>query len=277
MRMVVALLIGLLVPLLAAANERPRLQPAGLTPGEEAVAVEIVDGDTLRLEDGRQVRLVGLQAPKLPLGRAGFEAWPLADAAKAALTALASNRRLRLSYGGLRRDRHGRVLAHLHDADGVWVQGALLAQGMARVYSFPDNRAAVAEMLALEAEARTAGRGIWSHPFYRVRSAEDVGAAGEGYHLVEGVVRQVARPRSLTYLNFGEDWRSDFTVSVNAEARRVFDKAGIDLAQYENRRIRVRGWVSSFNGPLIEATHPEQIEMLDAVPEPAIRNKRKTP
>ncbi|MGE4218615.1 MAG: thermonuclease family protein [Alphaproteobacteria bacterium] len=275
MRMLLTLLACLLAPLAALADDRPRLDPSGLVPGEEAVAVEIVDGDTLRLEDGRQVRLVGLQAPKLPLGRPGFEAWPLADAAKDALAALALNRRLRLSYGGLRRDRHGRVLAHLHDAEGIWIQGAMLARGMARVYSFSDNRAAVAEMLALEAEARAAGRGIWSHPFYRVRTAEDVGAAGEGYHLVEGRVRQVARPRSLTYLNFGEDWRSDFTVSANATARRLFEKAGIDLAGYENRRIRVRGWVSSFNGPLIEVTHPEQIEMLDPAPEPATKSERK--
>lgn len=277
MRRSVLLLIGLLLPLCAVADERPRLRPAGLAAGEEAMAVEIVDGDTLVLADGRQVRLVGLQAPKLPLGRPGFEAWPLADAAKAALAALAQGRPLRLSYGGLRRDRHGRLLAHLHDPDGVWVQGALLAQGMARVYSFPDNRAAIAEMLALEAEARAARRGIWSHSFYRVRTAEDVAAAGEGYHLVEGTVRQVARPRSLTYLNFGEDWRSDFTVSVDAAARRLFEKAGIDLAGYEDRRIRVRGWVSSFNGPLIEATHPEQIEILDGAAAPAMNDKRKAP
>jgi micrococcal nuclease len=41
---------------------------------------------------------------------------------------------------------------------------------------------------------------------------------------------------------------------------RVFAKEGIDVAAYQGRRIRVRGWVESWNGPMIEITHPEQIE-----------------
>ena len=45
---------------------------------EEARVVEVIDGDTVVLEDGRQVRLVGIQAPKLALGRPGFRAWPSA-------------------------------------------------------------------------------------------------------------------------------------------------------------------------------------------------------
>ena len=46
---------------------------AQLEYSETAVAVKIVDGDTLILDTGKQVRLVGLQAPKLPLGRPNFE------------------------------------------------------------------------------------------------------------------------------------------------------------------------------------------------------------
>ena len=96
-------------------------------------AREIVDGDTLVLSDGRQVRLVGIQAPKLPLGRPNFPTWPLAEEAKAALAALALGRELKLVYTGRPGDRHGRQLAHIYaagaaGADGgeVWVQGALL-------------------------------------------------------------------------------------------------------------------------------------------------------
>ena len=58
------------------------------SPGTSARGVEVVDGDTVVLEDGRRVRLVGIQAPKLPLGRPGFERWPLADEAKHALESL---------------------------------------------------------------------------------------------------------------------------------------------------------------------------------------------
>ena len=171
--------------------------------------VEIVDGDTLVLGDGREVRLVGIQAPKLPLGRAGFKAWPLAEEAKQSLSALTLGRAVTLGYGGRRIDRHGRALAHLFDPQGRWIQGRLLDLGMARVYSFADNRALVPEMLAREAAARAARRGIWADPFYAVRpAAQSMGHIG-GFELVEGRVRAVAVVRSRVYLNFGDDWRED--------------------------------------------------------------------
>lgn len=230
---------------------------------ETGRAVEIVDGDTLVLADGRQVRLVGIQAPKLPLGRPGFAPWPLGEAAKQALADLALGKTLTLTYGGARRDRYGRTLAHLRDGDGVWIQGALLERGMARVYSFADNRARVADMLAREAAARAAGRGIWADPFYAVRAAETVHRHIGGFELVEGRVRDAALVRGRVYLNFGADWRTDFTVALDPAARRLFAAAGRDPLTLDGKRIRVRGWIKSYNGPMIEATHPEQVEVLE--------------
>jgi len=111
----------LLAPLSGAADEIVRL-PDGLKAGGNAVAVDVVDGDTLVLDNGKQVRLVGLQAPKLPLGRKGFRSWPLADDSKAALERLTLWRRLALHYGGREVDRHRRLLAHLVDAEtGQWI------------------------------------------------------------------------------------------------------------------------------------------------------------
>jgi micrococcal nuclease len=237
--------------------------PAPLTPGGSGRVTVIVDGDTLIFEDGREVRLVGIQAPKLPLGRRNFKTWPLAARAKAALGALTLGKILTLSYGGRRIDRYNRLLAHLYDGDGRWIQGELLRGGMARVYSFADNRAVVAEMLALEREARAVRRGIWRNRFYRIRDAADSARDIGGFQLVEGQVHAVAPRRKRTYINFSADWRSDFTIVVAARARRLFRAAGFDLAGLEGRRIRVRGWVKSYNGPMIEATHPEQIEIID--------------
>ncbi len=163
-------------------------------------------------------------------------------------------------------DRHGRVLAHLAGTAGTWIQGAMLSLGMARVYSFRDNRAAVPVMLDLERQARLQRRGIWRHPFYRIRRDTDAGADIGTFQLVEGQVRAVATVRDRTYLNFGDDWRRDFTITVRNRFRRHFDAAGLSPAALRGRNIRVRGWLDSRNGPMIEATHPEQIEILDAAP-----------
>jgi endonuclease YncB( thermonuclease family) len=227
---------------------------------------EVVDGDTVVLDGGVEVRLVGIQAPKLPLGRPNFPTWPFAPEAKAAVERLALGKDVALGYGGARVDRHGRLLAHL-DAGGVWVQGELLRRGLARVYTFHDNRGRAAEMLALERAARDARQGIWANPFYRVLDATETPKSFErlldSFQLVEGRVVKAAVVKRRGYLNFGDDWRSDFTVTIPPDHLRAFAAAGSGLAGYEGRRVRVRGWLKSSNGPTIEATHPEQIEVLD--------------
>ena len=252
-----------LLLLVAIAGLAHAAEPPRLAPEFSRRVTDIVDGDTLTLETGLEVRLVGIQAPKLPLGRPGFEAWPLAAAAKAALADLAADRIVGLTFTGRRRDRHGRWLAHLTTADGVWIQGEILERGLARVYSFADNRALIAEMLAIERRARGAGRGIWSDPYYAVRGPTDLQRRIGSFQLVEGRVLDAARVRGRVYLNFGADWRTDFTVSVSPKSRRLFETAGFDLDSYRSARLRVRGWVTSRNGPMVEVTHPEQIEILE--------------
>ena len=252
-----------LLLLLAAA---PALAEEALRPGGEALVKAVVDGDTVVLESAvmgaNQVRLVGIQAPKLPLGRRNFPTWPLAAESKKALENLALGRTVTLSFGGGDKDRHGRLLAHLTRPDGTWVQGEMLKKGMARVYSFADNRTRVAAMLALEAEARAARRGIWGLRFYAVRTPRELFSWIGTFQLVEGKVLKAARVKGRVYLNFGDDWKTDFTVTLGAPVRRMFRKAGPDPLSLEGKRIRVRGWLKRYNGPMIEATHPEQIEVL---------------
>lgn len=239
-----------------------------LSAGVRVTVRGVVDGDTVMISpapDGApEVRLVGIQAPKLALGRTGFKAWPLADRAKVHLERMVLGKTVTLYFGGTRRDRHNRHLAHLFRDDGTWVQGHMLAGGMARVYSFPDNRAVVPDMLARETAARRARRGIWRHPFYAVRpvAAAPLMRQLGTFQLIQGRITGAARVKSRVYLNFGDDWRTDFTITVGGKARRVFEKTGIDLLHLKHRIVRVRGWLRKRNGPMIEASHPGQIEII---------------
>jgi micrococcal nuclease len=242
------------------------------------VVREVVDGDTVILTDGREIRLVGIQAPKLPLGRPNFREWPLAREAKAALERLVKGKGVTLSFGGRRRDRYRRWLAHLHLAgkgesgnggkasggfdNPRWVQGAMLSEGMARVYSFADNRSAIAEMLARERAARAARRGIWGHPYYRIRDTDTAGRHINSFQLVEGRVLAVAPTRRRVFLNFGQNWRTDFTIVIARRYLKHFQDRGRRLVALAGKRVRVRGWLKRRNGPMIAVTHPEQIELL---------------
>jgi endonuclease YncB( thermonuclease family) len=256
-----ALLAAALTAVRPAAAEPPGI-PEVLEVGGSFQVTEVVDGDTLVLADGRELRLVGLQAPKLPLGRPDFTPWLLAERAKAALRRLALGATVTLAYAGRPMDRHGRRLAHAFRADGTWLQGVLLARGLARVYSFRDNRKLAATLYHLEDAARTDRRGIWDHPFYQLREPDELDRLIDTFQVVEARVRDVAEVNGRVYINFGRDWRTDFTVTLPPDVRRLFESEGIDPEIYDDHVVQVRGWLERYNGPLIEATHPEQIRRL---------------
>lgn len=239
----------------------------GLTPGPRGVVTHVVDGDTVFLDSGLQIRLIGMQAPKLPLGREDFETWPLADEARAFVETLVLGHEVELRYAGERTDRHGRALGHVF-AGGGWVQQAVLDAGLARVYSFADNRFCLDELYAAERRARLAGLGIWGNDWYDMRDARypaELEALEGRYELVEGRVLNADRAGQRVYLNFGRIWREDFTVVIDPPAQRLFEGAGLDPLSLDGEFIRVRGWIEVNDGPRIEVTHPEQIEILAAL------------
>jgi hypothetical protein len=182
------------------------------------------------------------------------------------LAALSLKRQVRLSFEGLALDRYRRLIAQVHDEHGLWLQGEMVARGMARVRSVPDNRSRVVDLLLAEVAARADARGIWADPFYRVRSPDEAEGDIDSFQIVEGTVIDRARVRDRIYLNFGPDWRTDFTVSIETRLLPAFEKAALDPMDLKGRRIRVRGWIESRNGPFIDATHPEQIEVLPEQP-----------
>jgi len=250
------------------------IQPAlsqtceALREGPSGRVVTISDGDTFDLDSGLTVRLVGIQAPKLPLGREGFETWPLADEARDRIEDLVMGKTVTLHYGGETRDRYGRALAHVmveEDGETLWVQAEMLRSGLARVYSFPDNRSCLDVLLAAEGEGRAERAGIWRDPYYAIRDATEIDTLLDregGYELVEGRVLNADAVGNRVYLNFGRVWREDFTVVIERPGLRIFETAGIDPLSLDNMVIRVRGWIESDDGPRIEVTHPEQIEVL---------------
>ena len=243
----------------------------GLRDGPRGTVTEIVDGDTLLLDTGLVVRLMGIQAPKLGLGRDGIEDWPRGGEAKAALAGLSLNMPVLLRYGGEETDRHGRALAQIYVLNGdtpIWVQQAMLEAGEARVYSFPDNRACLPDLFAAEGRARTAGLGIWADSYYRVRRADrpaDLAKLAGHYELVEGRVLKSEKLGGQLFLNFGRYFKEDFTAVIDARALRLFADDGIDPLKLGGALLRVRGWIDDRDGPRIAVTHPEQIEVL-AVP-----------
>lgn len=267
----------LLVLSSASAHAFATLPSQASSASETATVTEVTDGDTLTLSSKTVVRLVGIQAPKLPLDRPGFKEWPLARESREALEALSLNRKLTLHPAARPTDRWGRTLAHLTRDDGLWVQGEMLRLGWARVYTFPDNRELAREMLALERDARAGRRGIWGHPYYAIVTPERAGKVINTFQIVEGTVMDAADVKGRVYLNFGPDWKTDFTIVVPPRVRKTLARQGMDPADFKGRTVRVRGWLKEYNGPVIEMTHPEQLELPGFEPPPKKKRGGRKP
>lgn len=234
----------------------------------------VLAGDRVLLDDRSEVRLIGILAPNPPPG--GAEAtWPPAREARAALAALVEGASVALAFAGPKTDRFGRLRAHLlletPGQDRRLVAGELVATGHARVEPSGEAGACTAELLAKEQAARKSKFGLWRHAAYQIRPAKLARALlkyENSFEIVEGEIAMAAERKRRVYLNFGQRWKEDFTLLVSGRALERFKKAGIALGALQGKRVRVRGFIEDWNGPLLRLNHPDELEIIDAGPAP---------
>lgn len=216
----------------------------------------VLAGNLLELADGRTVRLAGIRTAPLRPDRDDDH---FAQAAQAALEGFIGTHAVRLGTSEAPLDRYGRLVAQVETSQGVWLQGALLEQGLAQLQTRPNEVVRASEMAQLERDARVARRGLWDEPDLSPRDADNVAGQTGSFQVVQGRVVRIAPTDRFVYLNFGKDWRTDFTLRVQ---RKSFERFGLAEEDLEGRRIEVRGFVLDAGGPLIDVSHPEQIETL---------------
>lgn len=228
---------------------------------EQSATIVTLEADgSLLLGDGQRVQLAGIERPQTDAARKAWRAM-IDDVGSGVIS---------LRLGPVPQDRYGRLLAMGLLPDGELLQAQLVRAGQARVMPVADQRACIGQLLQLEDEARRARRGIWDDPRFEPVEAHQIEpllAAAGSYVLVEGEVVGVANRKGRLYINFAEDWRTDFTVTVApAEARllmaELFDGEPERLSEFVGRRLRVRGYLTRYNGPEVIVTSPDQIEVL---------------
>lgn len=237
-----------------------------MTSGGTHVVTQLEPLGTLLLDDGTRVRLAGLHLPTSPSFITTGQSWKPERDALAALSDLTMGKRVEIAYATRSVDRWGSLVAHVFSMDRgqrEWVQGALLRRGHARVDALPGEVSCMQELLAHEREAMRDLHGLWAHPAYRIRWADTpqrLMRLRNTFQLIEGTVRKVALTRSRIYLNFGSDWRSDFTAAAALNTRAFTAETLTRLQALEGKRVRVRGWIERRNGPYIELFDAMQVE-----------------
>lgn len=135
---------------------------AALPPGDAAAVERVVDGDTIVVTGGERVRLIGVDTPETKDPRKAVQCFGK-EASAHTEALLPPGTAVRLVYDVERRDRYRRTLAYVYrETDGLFVNADLVASGYAQILTIPPNVAHADDFRALQAEARDAGRGLWS-------------------------------------------------------------------------------------------------------------------
>ncbi|ABK45913.1 nuclease (SNase domain protein) [Magnetococcus marinus MC-1] len=227
-----------------------------------AVPTSVIDGDTFTIPHVGRIRLMGIDTPELEHERLPAE--PYAQQAKHRATELLmrGGQSVKLSFApqGRSRDVYARPLCYVELANGQDLAEQLLEEGLAIVYPSADlNR--YKRYSKAERRARKAKRGAWLEGHWLVDHTEARHHVG-AYRIVGGTILNVDQKGGWIYLNFGKNWREDFTVTIShrdwlAHFRKVLGP----FKELQGRFVEVRGRIGWRNGASIRAYHPYQLQL----------------
>lgn len=228
------------------------------TPPAEASVLTVkktITPEAFILNDDTTVRLSGINAPPEPV---------FAKKAEEQLNQLTAGKTIAIDSNG--KDRHDRIFAQAYvtDKNGnkSWLQAELIKSGYYFVYPMQEAEEKIGELLKIESAVRAQKRGIWAESGYSDIPTEKAESNYGKYSFITGTVLDAAPRGDKTYLNFGKDWRTDFSITVNNRLKRGLKKSGIDLEKIKGKQVRVRGLIEEQNGPMIILHAPEQLEIL---------------
>ena len=213
----------------------------------------VIDGDTLLLDDGTKVRLLGINTPEIQHGQQTDEAG--GRLAKQWLTTQLTGQAVRLETDNEKLDRYGRTLAHVFTSSNDHINVQLVQQGLAVVSLYPPNVNYAATLIAAQTIAETKHIGLWNDPAYAVKSIKQLNLANQkGWQRLTGIVQRVRQTRQYYYLGFS----GDFSVRIHRSNAAFFP----DLKTYIGHTVEVRGLLNQQQNALsMLIRHPDAIRL----------------
>jgi len=240
-----------------AVSGRPGPGVAGAAARESVSTVEkVVDGDTVRLQTGEAVRLVGIDTPEK--GEPYFE-----EASRLTANLVLGQPVRILLCSRQKHDDYDRLLAFVQAGEkdpGL----ELLEQGLARTMLIPPcGMERAGPYQKAERKAFRDGRGIWSRQQTRRVPVEKAEQYVGCLMTVSGQVLKVHIGAKAVHLNFGKNYRTDFTAVIFRKNLPALLEEGLEpVATYAGRLVEVTGYVRSYEGPEIIVDSADQIVSL---------------
>jgi len=155
-------------------------------------------------------------------------------------------------------DRYGRREVEI--VGSAWLQEDWLKAGRTFLLHGAGSPEVAARLKTAEVSARRVRRGLWARDLPVCHGEAD--AALGTYTVVQGRVLEVGAVNGQTFLNFGPDRRTDFTIRVENRNRRDFGgREG--LAALKGRLIEARGFLYRWGGAMMDLYRTEDLEILD--------------
>lgn len=200
---------------------------------------KVIDGDTLRLEDGRSVRIIGINAPEI--SRKGKPGQALGVEARRAAQAFVdkASGKIRLGYELERQDHYGRELAHVYDARGQSMAVSLLHQGMAFPIAIPPNINQSRCLFAAQDKARSQRVGVWGHTAWQPLSSIRLSLGDRGFQRVRGRVEKVTINSSIWL-----ELEGKLVVRIAKEDWRHFPQKPADWQKFKGVTLEIQGWIT---------------------------------
>ena len=224
---------------------------------EGSAVKKVFDGDSILLSDGREIRYIGIDAPETggnrPAEYGGAEA---ADANEN----LIDSEEVSLEFDAEPTDSYGRTLAYVYVGEDM-VNLTLVRSGVALAVPYPPNLRHWKDLEAAMDEARRAKRGLWADPDrWMVRADDAAEYIGESKTVV-GRVISTGEIGAGIFLNFGPDYKTDFTAFIPRDDLAYFSGAGVTnpADYYRGKTLEVTGSIYKKNGPSVTVRHPGQI------------------
>lgn len=228
---------------------------------ERVQVIHVFDGDTVQLQDGRRVRLIGINTPEM--GHGDRRAEPVAAEARASLQTLLDNhnRILLLKHGSEAHDHYGRLLAHAFLENGDNVAALLLQRGLATTLVVPPNTWAMDCYRRLEDTARIERTGLWALEKYQSRASKELPPGTSGYAIVHGTVTTVRQVNQDLWV----DLEGPLALHIGKRERVNF--APGYLEQLQGRTVEARGWIKSGReGLRMNIQHPAALAVITMDP-----------
>ena len=224
---------------------------------ESATVKYTHDGDTVKLTDGRKIRLIGINTPEVAKDGQPAEAYSLQARDRLRSLLASSNNRVKLIHGNEAKDHYQRSLAHLFLPDGTNLQSHLLSSGLATAITIPPNDSFTECYQQAEKYALCAKKNLWSHD---IQNITDLGETATGFRVLSGKLKSI----QASSKGFWLELKDGLSLRIAFQHKSLFDMKR--LHSLIDQVVVVRGWLQIKKKPkqgqrfYMQLKHPSVIE-----------------